>query len=267
MFGKTLITYTVSETEAVKEIAGSELDLALASIIQVKGLRNPHKQDEVTYRIRLRNANPADYFSEESTQSVQAVDGNTILLTVRRIEPPARAGVARRADPRYLKATPFLQANDYEVTRLARQASAGISDSSRQAQNMEKTVFEKVRAKNFSSAMASAAEVAKSREGDCTEHAMLLAAMLRAGKLPSRICAGFVYTESLNGFAGHMWTEVWLRDRWYPLDATLGQGGIGPGHLKISDSAVDENAPAPIVSFLPMLELMGQMTIEVERQR
>ena len=68
-------------------------------------------------------------------------------------------------------------------------------------------------------------------------------------------------------FAGHMWTEVWLKDRWYPLDATLAEGGIGAGHLKISHSALDENAPAPITSFLPIMQLLGQMTIEVESQK
>jgi hypothetical protein len=267
MFGKTLETYTVSETEALKEIAGAELDLALANVIIVKGLRDPHKLHEVTYRIHLEEGNPADYFPEGPQQSVQAVDANTILLTVRRIGLPPRSTVSRKPDARYLKATQFLQANDYEITRLARRATAGVTDPGQQALNMERTVFEKVRDKNFSSAMASAAEVAKHMEGDCTEHAMLLAAMLRAGRLPSRVCSGFVYANSIGGFTGHMWTEVWVRDRWYPLDATLGMGGVGAGHLKISDSAVDEDAPAPIVSFLPMMELLGQMTIEVERQR
>jgi len=267
MFGIVLETYTVPETEALKSIAGAELDLALANVILVRGLQNPHKLHEATYRIHLEEGNPADYFPEGPTQSVESVDAHTILLTVRRIDPPEPTVISRKADQKYLKANQFLQANDYEITRLARQSAAGIADPVRQAVNMEKTVFDKIRNKSFSSAMASAAEVAKSLEGDCTEHAMLLAAMLRAGRLPSRVCSGFVYSETLNGFAGHMWTEVWLRDRWYPLDATLGLGGVGAGHLKISDSALDENAPAPIVSFLPMLEMLGQMTIEVERQR
>ena len=266
-FGKTLYTYQVSETEALKELAGDELDLAMKTIVRVGGLRDPHRLREVTYRITLESDDPAEYFVSGPSQSIKKVNDRTILLTVQKIEASPRTAISRKPDNKYLQPTEFLQSNDFRIVQLARRASAGIGDPNRIAVNMEKTVHETVRNKNFSTALASAAEVAEKREGDCTEHAMLLAAMLRAEKLPSRIAVGFVYSDHFNGFAGHMWTEVWLRDRWYPLDATLAKGGIGPGHLKISDSALDENSPAPITSFLPMLRLLGQMTIEVEKKR
>ena len=266
-FGKTLYTYQVPETEALKELAGDELDLAMNSIVKVGGIRNPHRYQEVTYRITLETDDPSNYFLPGPTQSVQKVNDRTILLTVKKMTPPPRATIARKPDQKYVKATDFLQADDYRVVQLARRASAGITDPNRVAVNMEKSVYDLVKDKNFSTALASAAEVAEKREGDCTEHAMLLAAMLRAQNLPSRIAVGFVHSDRLNGFAGHMWTEVWLRDRWFPLDATLAQGGIGPGHLKITDNALDENSPAPVTSFLPMLQLLGQMSIEVEQKR
>jgi len=266
-FGKTLYTYQVSETEALQELAGDELDLAMKTVVRVGGIRDPHRLREVTYRITLESDNPAEYFVSGPAQSIEKVDDRTILLTVKKLELPARTVVSRKLDEKYLQPTEFLQSDDFRIVQLARRASAGISDPNRVAINMEKTVHETVRNKNFSTALASAAAVAEKREGDCTEHAMLLAAMLRAEKLPSRIAVGFVYSDHFNGFAGHMWTEVWLKDRWFPLDATLAKGGIGPGHLKIGESALDESSPAPITSFLPMLRLLGQMTIEVERKR
>jgi len=265
--GKTLTTYRVSETEALKALAGEELDLALQTVVRVNGLRNPHESDEVTYKITLESDDPANYFVAGPTQTIQKVNDRTILLTVKTIDPPARRVVTRKPDDKYLQPSEFLQSDDHRIIRLARRAAAGIRDPNRIADNMEQTVHDTVRNKNFSTALASAAEVAENREGDCTEHAMLLAAMLRAGRLPSRIAVGFVYSNQFNGFAGHMWTEVWLKDRWYPLDATLAAGGIGAGHLKIGHSALDENSPAPITSFLPMMQLLGQMTIEIERQR
>ncbi|MBD3673036.1 MAG: transglutaminase domain-containing protein [Planctomycetaceae bacterium] len=266
-FGKTLYTYQVPETEALQELAGDELDLAMNTIVKAGGIRDPHRFLEVTYRITLEKDDPSRYFSSGPTQTIQKVDDRTILLMVRKLALPPRTTISRKPDDKYLKPTEFLQADDYRVAQLARRAAAGITDPNRVAVNMEKSVHELVKDKNFSTALASAAEVAEQQEGDCTEHAMLLAAMLRAENLPSRIAVGFVYSDRLNGFAGHMWTEVWLRDRWYPLDATLAQGGIGPGHLKLSDSALDENSPAPVTSFLPMMQLLGQMTIEVERKR
>ena len=42
---------------------------------------------------------------------------------------------------------------------------------------------------------ATAAEVARSREGDCTEHAVLLAALARARGIPARVAMGLVYVR------------------------------------------------------------------------
>ena len=100
-------------------------------------------------------------------------------------------------------------------------------------------------------------------EGDCTEHAVLLAAMLRAQKLPSRVAVGMIYIPSRSSFGGHMWTEVFLDNRWIPLDATLGKGGIGAGHIKLTDSSLADNAPAPLTIFLPLLQTVGKLSIEI----
>ena len=88
-------------------------------------------------------------------------------------------------------------------------------------------------------------------------------AMLRAKEIPSRVCVGLVYAEGLSGFAGHMWAEAYLGGVWLPLDATMGRGGIGAAHIKVSDSSLAENAPTPVAAFLPMMHLLGKMKIEV----
>src|SRR5713226_7633081 len=91
---------------------------------------------------------------------------------------------------------------------------------------------------NFTEAMTTADHVAKTLEGDCSEFSMLAAAMCRAVKIPSRIAVGLVYVDDRNRgpvLAYHMWTEVWAKGQWLPLDATLGRGSVGAGHLKIAD--------------------------------
>ena len=47
------------------------------------------------------------------------------------------------------------------------------------------------------------------------------------------------------------------------LNATLGRGRTGAAHLKMSDSSLADNAPAPFATFLPLLEVLGTMKIEV----
>jgi hypothetical protein len=60
-----------------------------------------------------------------------------------------------------------------------------------------------------------------------------------------------------------MWTEAFLGGEWVPLDATLGQGGIGAAHLKMAESSLADNAPTPVLTFVPLLKVLGKMSIEV----
>ena len=105
--------------------------------------------------------------------------------------------------------------------------------------------------------------MARNLEGDCTEHAVLLAAMLRAAEIPSRVAVGLVYVDSLSAFGGHMWTEAYLDGHWIPLDGTLGRGGTGIGHLKLTDSSLADDGPGALSSFAPLMLVIGQMQIEV----
>ncbi|MCA9109995.1 MAG: transglutaminase domain-containing protein, partial [Planctomycetaceae bacterium] len=97
----------------------------------------------------------------------------------------------------------------------------------------------------------------------CTEHAVLLAGMLRAKGIPSRVAVGLVYVARLSAFGGHMWTEAYLDGRWVPLDSTLGYGGIGAGHIKFADSSLSDDGPSPITAFVPLVSSLGKMKIEV----
>src|SRR5262249_18456864 len=108
----------------------------------------------------------------------------------------------------------------------------------------------------------------KDLQGDCTEHAVLLAAMARARQIPSRIAVGLVYVAGATSFGGHMWTEVYINGTWVPLDATLGQGGIGADHIKFADSSfADEGALPPLSTFLPLVSVLGKMQIEIREVR
>jgi len=112
---------------------------------------------------------------------------------------------------------------------------------------------------------ATAAQIAKDLQGDCRQHAMLMAAMCRAAGIPSRTALGLVYVEDSKtrtpqlGF--HMWAEVYVQNAWVGMDATLGEGLVGPGHLKIADhNWHDQQTLAPL---LPVIRVMGKVKIKV----
>lgn len=72
---------------------------------------------------------------------------------------------------------------------------------------------------------ASALEVVGSRQGDCTEYAILLTALARSQGIPARMVTGMVYADRYAGssrvFLPHAWVQAWVGGRWQSYDAAL----------------------------------------------
>jgi len=234
-----------------------------------KPLPNAHNTKQVRYLVKVEGGDPSRLFSRGATQGIRPIDANSAEIIVQALRPgePLRAGELQEP-PTDLDVAPssLIQADDPEVVRLAHSVARDTEDPWQIATALEKLVHGHVEQKGFSVVLASAAEVAKNRSGDCTEHAVLLAALLRARGIPARVAMGFVYVSPREkhphgAFGGHMWTEAYIGNRWIPLDSTLAQGGIGGGHLKISDSNLSDGDG--MSSFLPILPLISRLKIEV----
>jgi Transglutaminase-like superfamily len=67
-----------------------------------------------------------------------------------------------------------------------------------------------------------ASTVARRKEGDCTEHAVLLAALVRLFGGTSRLINGvaFIAFEKKPYAFGHQWVEVAVDGKWKPFDGT-----------------------------------------------
>lgn len=164
-----------------------------------------------------------------------------------------------------LASTSLLNYKDPVVAKLAKEAAGGEKDPHRLARKLRSFVSDYVHAKNLSVGFASASEVARSKEGDCTEHGVLLAALGRALGIPTRVVTGFVYTDEFLGkdhvFVGHLWTQFYLDGQWVDVDAALEQDDVDPTHLALDvsdggDSGVAELAGAmwagkPQITILP----------------
>ncbi len=68
-----------------------------------------------------------------------------------------------------------------------------------------------------------ASRVARDREGDCTEHAVLLTALARASGYPARVVTGaaIVVAHGRVGGFGHAWGEIHQGTTWQRADAAL----------------------------------------------
>ncbi|MSR56746.1 MAG: hypothetical protein EXS05_03625 [Planctomycetaceae bacterium] len=276
LLGIGMTTYRVTRELALQSLSGEETDLAVATLVKTGKIDRPYDTRRVVYRVTIPGEDPAKILPSGASQQIESVDGDTVDLTVSKVvptkvtPPKVAATVPNQAaavqEKSYREPNNFIQSDDAQVQKLAAQAVGDETDPWTMAKKLEAWVYENLKKKNFSTLLASAAEVAKDLQGDCTEHAVLLAAMARARKIPSRVVVGLVYVASLSSFGGHMWTEVEIAGQWIPIDATLGRGGIGAAHIKFADSSFsDDDSVAPLSAFLPLVSVLGKLQIEVRQ--
>jgi transglutaminase-like putative cysteine protease len=201
-------------------------------------------------------------------QTIRNVNGSSFELVVTALRQPPAVMPAGVANPgkEYTESNFFLTSDDDLVKQHAREAVNGETDPWKKAQAIERWVNQNMKVQNFTEAMAPASEVARTLTGDCTEYSMLAAAMCKAVGIPSRTAIGLVYVDLLPpekpllGF--HMWTEVFVRGQWVAIDATLGQGSVGPAHVKITDAHWhDTRAMTPL---LPLMRVMiSRPTVQI----
>jgi hypothetical protein len=70
-----------------------------------------------------------------------------------------------------------------------------------------------------------ASEALRSKRGDCSEMALLLAAAAKTRNIPARVVIGLAYSPNFKGkkqvFAPHVWMQAWNGQRWQSFDAAL----------------------------------------------
>lgn len=264
--GINQVAFRTTRAGALEQSEPAEFDLGRSTLVRVpRPLRDAHRTAVIVYRATLEDGDPSSIFVSGPLQTVRPLGPHVAEITVRRLTPdePAARSLPDSQRPRDNDLAPnaLIQSTDERVVTMAGSVAPGETDPWRLAQALERHVHQAIRAKDFSQALASAAEVARSLEGDCTEHAVLLAALCRARRIPARVAIGLVYYPAEQGFAYHMWSEAWIGDRWVPLDGTLGMGGIGGGHLKLAESNL--TGASALSVFLPVVQILGRLQLEV----
>jgi hypothetical protein len=263
--GLQVVTYRSSQSSAESVNTAAQADLLkVTSVPLPAGTPNLHLAKALTYNIRC-SKDPLKLFASRTNQTVRSAVALECDITVYSVTPDTTLPEAlmqqeppTEAD---LMPSPMIESADPLILDMAHQVMPEETDPWKIALALERYVHDKIERKDFSRAFATAAEVAKTPRGDCTEHGVLLAALLRARKIPARIASGLVYVDSVQGptMGYHMWTEAYIGNRWIPLDAVMGKGGIGPGHIKVMDTSLsDQN---PYVALLPVLQVLGDLKI------
>lgn len=266
----------VAKEEALRAAEPGQLDFAWNTAIPVdRALERPHATRRVRYRVRLEGGNPAEVFASGPSQQVRSIDAQTAEITVVALRPDrsnaaglsggdgkGAAGSGQSADlPTAEDREPnnWIQSDDAAIVVAANEAAGKIDDPWQAALALERCARERIRRPGFSQAFDTAADVMRSGEGDCTEHAVLLAALARARGIPARVAIGLIYSKQ--SFLYHMWSELYIHGQWIPMDATLAQGGIGAAHLKLTHSNLA--GASALTCFLPVAQVIGRLRIEI----
>jgi hypothetical protein len=166
-------------------------------------------------------------------QSV-VVDGSSAVLTV-----CTMCGVAEQLTEserrRYLQPNAWVQSDLPEIRSFANRHGQGRTQNEIM-NNLVNAVRNHMSGPVDYLGYASAGEALRSRSGDCTEFAVLLAALARARDIPARVAYGLVYADRFSGkkdvFSPHVWVQVWTGERWKSYDAGIGE--FDATHLALS---------------------------------
>jgi len=256
--------FRATRAEALEETGPVEFDLVRDVKVHVdRPLRWPQETKWVRYRVTLDGADPAAVFVSGPSQQVKSIDPHTAEVTVYALRPDSPlANPDATDDPPTdddIEPNNLIQSDYPAIVAKARQTAGDEQDPWLVAVALERRTAELITRSGYSQAFATAAEVVDSGEGDCTEHAVLLAALCRARGIPARVAIGLVYVDQ--AFWYHMWTEVHVAHRWIPLDATRPHGGVGADRLKMAHSNL--KGASALSSFLPVLEVIGRLKIEI----
>lgn len=152
-----------------------------------------------------------------------AVDGDAVTLELAGRAPPAAAvppAAAQRAPSFFV---------DYDEPAAAPfRAAVEALGAAPSPRALEGLVDGWIARKSMGRALDPASRVARRREGDCSEHAVLLAAAARLAGRPSRIVLGIALLPAegqLRG-SGHAWVELHDGAGWRIADATPLPAGV-----------------------------------------
>lgn len=275
MMGIGMVMRASTREEATGLDAAEMPELMVRTFVKPdRAIEGPRQTRRASYVIGIsRGTLPA--MPTAASQRVETLEGGRVRVVVD-IDNPAPAAAGDAEDARYLASTSTINAGDAEIARLKGLAvrDAG-EDPAARAEAIRRFVFSYIRKKGLGVGFATASEVARGREGDCTEHAVLLAALLRADGIPARTASGLVYADQFAGqeriFGYHMWAQALLPTAdggraWVDLDAALSETlPTDATHIALSVSALGDGELQE--GFASMAGMMGSLSISVEEAR
>ena len=265
-----MVLVTSNEAAALGDYVPPEI--FMTTTIPAKQSIDFKKADRITYRLSAKPgvgelAALEDMPQTDSQRIVSNKDGsvNVIISRLPRKPGTKTATVDREALGEYLAANLMINIDDPKLEKIAKKAAKGAKDPYTIANNLRQFVTDYVTTKSLNVGFATASEVCRTREGDCSEHGVLLAALGRLNGLPSRVAAGLAYVPLFGNrddiFGYHMWTQFWIDGKWVDYDAALRESDCSPIRITFAVSSLKSAGLADL--SLPLLNRIGAIDLDV----
>lgn len=207
-------------------------------------------------------------------QRAERIDEGAVRVTINLDDPGEEVECSGDERDALLASTKLLEVDNELVRQLAERATGQLPDGATpaaKAETLRDFVHRYITRKTLDVAFASAATVARNREGDCTEHATLLAALLRVQQIPSKLVAGLSYEPAGAGtppaFVYHVWTQALIDSEegshWVDLDATQ---RLRPRHVAQIALSISDGSDANDL-WQGLAPTLGTISVDVEATR
>ena len=201
---------------------------------------------------------------EDSSQKVEKINDKSVRVIVD--QSLKKKKVLEEIDLKpFLSASVYLDTDDLMIQKLAKKGKGNAKTPKEIAKKLTKFVYRYMTNKNYGVGFATASEVARNKEGDCTEHSMLLAALGRVLDIPTRVVTGLVYANEFEDqkdvLVYHMWTQFYLDDEWVNLDAALGLVKCPADRITFTVDSMQEDT---MDSVIPVMELINNLKVSVQ---
>lgn len=263
--GGVLAIESSTAADALKAARGDTLNIDVLAIVPVnRPLSASQTISETEIELKLKNG-LLPLLPTTPWQQIEPVDAATTRITLLRPKRSVPQNVSASFSPSSaeLTASRWMPLDDPELRRMAQSSVSGLTEPMEICLNLEDLVRRKLRHSAFSTALQPAPKIARTLRGDCTEHAVLLAALIRTAGIPARVAGGLVYSNRQLGFSGHAWVEALVNDTWVPFDSAIPSQSRAVHHIKLTHSLLNDDDDTGISLFLPLLDLAGQATITV----
>ena len=230
----------------------------------------PENSKSVRFKIEILKGELSSIIPQSRNQKVTQIDNQNFLIDVKAekwSENLKNKLPHKSISQEFRLPNVMIDSEDILIHQLAKQAGRGAKNIIDLSERLYSFARKYIHRKNLSVGFATAGETARSREGDCTEHAVFLAALGRSMGIPTRVASGLVFMNEFQGkknvMGFHMWTQFHIKGQWRSLDSALGKIGSHTERLIISVSSLKEDSLSEL--GFRIAQMIGNIKIQIER--